>query len=127
MLIVITCLSHFIHAIYAAYALGAQPKTIQRIADAIASYQQPLRPVEKGTPINQSNWNDKHLLGKRDNYPTYLNYFREEVDKTKDTASLLDKYIYSRIANEVGVDVGFTSLALFVLTTFRCFLDFLVV
>ncbi|TIC02338.1 hypothetical protein E3Q18_00341 [Wallemia mellicola] len=97
--------NHFIHGVYAAYSLGAQPKTIQRIADALASYQQPLRPVEKGTPINQSNWNDKQLLGKRDNYPTYLNYFREEVDKTKDTASLLDKYIYSRIANEVGVDM----------------------
>lgn len=104
-----TSFSHFIHGVYAAYSLGAQPKTIQRIADALASYQQPLRPVEKGTPINQSNWNDKQLLGKRDNYPTYLNYFREEVDKTKDTASLLDKYIYSRIANEVGVDVGISS------------------
>lgn len=98
--------SHFTHAVFAAYALGGQPKTINRIADALESYQAPLRPAENGTPISHSNWNDTKLLGNRDNYTTYLIYFRKAIEENKDIPALLDKYLYSQEANNDGVAVG---------------------
>ncbi|EOR01494.1 hypothetical protein J056_004280 [Wallemia ichthyophaga EXF-994] len=99
--------NHFTHVVFAAYAMGAQPHALNRVAAAASGYQKPIRPAEKGTRITHDNWNNVELLGNRDNYTTYLSYFREAVKDSdnKDIATLLEKYLYSREANDGGVSM----------------------
>ena len=86
-------------AVLAAYALGANTTTINRLGDALSSYQKPLRSVD--VDITDDNWSDVNLLGDRNHYASYLNYFRSKV-RSEDRIKLIENYIFANDVNKDG-------------------------
>lgn len=68
-----------VHQYLSAYALGATPERLQEIFDAHASFQRPLPPHSKVVELTRDNYREH--LGNRDWYPSYLEFFKKEIDE----------------------------------------------
>jgi hypothetical protein len=69
--------NHLVHAVLAAYSLGAKPDRIKAIYQSHASYQKPAGPVL--TTFTESDW--KSQLGNSEYYSSYLEFFHKEVER----------------------------------------------
>ncbi|KAF9988447.1 hypothetical protein BGZ75_009394 [Mortierella antarctica] len=69
--------NHLAHAVLANYSLGASPSRLRAIYEREAADQRPMGPPLKS--FTASDW--KSELGKQDYYPSYLEFFRSEVQR----------------------------------------------
>ncbi|KAG8970797.1 hypothetical protein FRC03_000014 [Tulasnella sp. 419] len=98
--------NHLSHHLFATYSFGASPKILKAAYDAHASYQRPNYPSPK--PIDHTNWKDH--LGDRDYYDSYLRFFTSQL-KNEGISSVLEKYIFSKVANSEGPTLEGTTSA----------------
>ncbi|RHZ54690.1 questin oxidase family protein [Aspergillus thermomutatus] len=87
--------NHIVHHILTIYALGATPDEIRAAYDRDKTYQRPVMPT---TLSVVESLHDKtrfqQYLGKEENYPNYLAFFQQEIER-RGAADVLNEYLFS--------------------------------
>lgn len=86
---------HIVHHILTMFALGASPDEIKAAFERNKSYQRPALPANDS--VVQSLYDQarfKECLGKRNNYPSFLEYFQREIE-TKGVENVVNQYIFA--------------------------------
>ncbi|GMG14408.1 unnamed protein product [Aspergillus oryzae var. brunneus] len=87
--------NHIVHHILTMFALGASPDEIKAAFERNKSYQRPALPANDS--VVQSLYDQarfKECLGKRNNYPNFLEYFQREIE-TKGVENVVNQYIFA--------------------------------
>lgn len=90
-----SCADHTVHHILTIYALGATPDEIRAAYDRDKSYQRPVLPTTQSVveSLHDKTQFQQHL-GKEKNYPNYLAFFQQEIEK-KGVPDVLNEYLFS--------------------------------
>ncbi|OGM44780.1 hypA-like protein [Aspergillus bombycis] len=87
--------NHIVHHILTIFALGASPDEIMAAYERNKAYQRPALPANES--VVQSLYDQarfKDCLGKRDNYPNFLEFFQREIEK-KGVENVINQYIFA--------------------------------
>ncbi|KAB8258730.1 hypothetical protein BDV32DRAFT_125450 [Aspergillus pseudonomiae] len=87
--------NHIVHHILTIFALGASPDEIRAAYERNKSYQRPALPANDS--VVQSLYDQarfKECLGKRNNYPNFLEFFQREIE-TKGVESVIKQYVFA--------------------------------
>lgn len=86
---------HIVHHILTIYALGATPDEIRAAYDHNKTYQRPVLPTTQSIveSMHDKTQFQQHL-GKEENFPKYLAFFQQEIEK-KGVAVVLNEYLFS--------------------------------
>ncbi|KAH1415568.1 hypothetical protein KXX22_005884 [Aspergillus fumigatus] len=87
--------NHIVHHILTIYALGATPDEIRAAYDHNKTYQRPVLPTTQSIveSMHDKTQFQQHL-GKEENFPNYLAFFQQEIEK-KGVAVVLNEYLFS--------------------------------
>ena len=87
--------NHTAHDVLAKWALNAKTESLEKAYEAHKSYQR------KQQSVDEAALKDLHdpakfmkYLGPEDHYPTFLEYFRQEIDKSG-WEDVLQKYVFA--------------------------------
>lgn len=74
--------NHIVHHILTIYALGATPDEIRAAYDHNKTYQRPVLPTTQSIveSMHDKTQFQQHL-GKEENFPNYLAFFQQEIEK----------------------------------------------
>ncbi|KAK4499969.1 hypothetical protein PRZ48_008155 [Zasmidium cellare] len=87
--------NHIVHQLLSMWALGASPEQLQREYDNNASYQRPLKAPEASILHDLEDPKKfTQYLGQQVRYGDWLQYFRNEIDKTN-WQDVLQKYVFA--------------------------------
>ena len=92
--IVLIIVDHLVHQILTMFAIGASPDEITTAYNKNKSYQRPALPSDEA--VVQSLYDKsrfKDLTGNGQNYPHFLAFFQQEIDK-KGVAYVLNEYVF---------------------------------
>ncbi|PLB51911.1 hypA-like protein [Aspergillus steynii IBT 23096] len=87
--------NHLVHHILSIFVLGATPEEIRDAYNRNKGYQRPALPADKA--VIQSLYDKegfKKCLGRDRNYPNFLEFFQQEIEK-KGVENVLNEYLFS--------------------------------
>ncbi|KAH8434572.1 questin oxidase family protein [Aspergillus melleus] len=87
--------NHIVHHLLSIFALGATPEEIRDAYNRNKGYQRPALPADEA--VIQSLYDKegfKKYLGRDKNYPSYLAFFQQEIEK-KGVEKVLNEYLFS--------------------------------
>ncbi|KAE8355767.1 hypothetical protein BDV28DRAFT_128338 [Aspergillus coremiiformis] len=95
--------NHIVHHILTMFTLGASPNEIKAAYERDKSYQRPALPTNES--VVQSLYDQaqfKNCLGKRENYPHFLEFFQREIEK-KGVENTIGQYVFAE--NDIAEDM----------------------
>ena len=87
--------NHIVHHVLAVWALNASPEAIQKGYETNKTSQRQQAPVDKSM-VEQLQDTEKFMsyLGPEDHYPTFLQFFKDQMEKTS-WENVLQKYVFA--------------------------------
>ena len=97
--------SHLIHHYLAALSFGASNQRLQEIYDFHASYMRPLPDAIHTIDMNSEKNHYQELLGNRDAYTSFLNFFTQEI-KSHGMMDTVRKWVFQQDNDMLARTVG---------------------
>lgn len=91
---VLIMVDHLVHQILTMFALGASPDEVTAAYNRNKNYQRPALPSDEAVVQSLSDKaRFRELTGKGQNYPHFLAFFQQEIDK-KGVGYVLNEYVF---------------------------------
>ncbi|KAF3479538.1 uncharacterized protein GIQ15_06514 [Arthroderma uncinatum] len=87
--------NHIDHHVLSIFALGASPEDVERSYAIDSKYQRPALPVDESIVKRLSSPDEfRKLAGKREHYPNFLQFFKQELE-AKGVGQVVHDYIFA--------------------------------